>query len=91
LYLSVLIAFQAFSPGRIIPGIEFSPDKMLAARVFSYPDTQFHRLGPNFMKLPINCPYRAKVNNYQIDGHMCSDENNGSNTFNKLIEKEGID
>lgn len=66
----------AFSPGRIIPGIEFSPDKMLAARAFSYPDTQFHRLGPNFMKLPINCPYRAKVNNYQIDGHMCSDENN---------------
>lgn len=42
-------------------------------RIFSYPDTQFHRLGPNFMKLPVNCPFR--VNNTQLDGLMRFDGN----------------
>jgi len=82
----------AFSPSRIVPGIEFSPDKMLQGRLFSYPDTQFHRLGPNFMKLPINCPYRTTVNNTQKDGSMRSDDNQGGapmyhpNSFNGPIE-----
>ncbi|KAL3110110.1 hypothetical protein niasHT_015713 [Heterodera trifolii] len=66
---------SAFAPARIVPGIEFSPDKMLQGRLFSYPDTQFHRLGPNFMKLPINCPYRTRVRNTQIDGWACFDDN----------------
>uniref|UniRef100_A0A183BPA6 Catalase n=1 Tax=Globodera pallida TaxID=36090 RepID=A0A183BPA6_GLOPA len=66
---------SAFAPARIVPGIEFSPDKMLQGRLFSYPDTQFHRLGPNFMKLPINCPYRTRVRNTQIDGSACFDDN----------------
>ena len=65
----------AFAPSRVVPGVEFSPDKMLQGRLFSYPDTQFHRLGPNFMKLPINCPFRTHVRNYQVDGWHCSDEN----------------
>ncbi|MDD5934618.1 MAG: catalase, partial [Clostridiales bacterium] len=44
----------AFCPGNIVPGIEFSNDKMLQGRVFSYLDTQRYRIGPNFAQLPIN-------------------------------------
>lgn len=58
----------AFSPAHMIPGIEPSPDKMLQGRLFSYVDTHFHRLGTNYMQLPINCPYRTKVTNNQRDG-----------------------
>jgi len=60
----------AFSPAHVVPGIEFSPDKMLQGRLFSYVDTHFHRLGPNHNHLPINCPYRARAANYQRDGLM---------------------
>lgn len=83
---------SAFAPARVVPGIEFSPDKMLQGRLFAYPDTQFHRLGPNFMKLPINCPYRTRVNNTQIDGLMRFDSNQGGapvyfpDSFNGLKE-----
>lgn len=59
----------AFSPSALVPGIEPSEDKMLQGRLFSYPDTQRHRLGPNYMQIPINCPY-APVRNYQRDGLM---------------------
>jgi catalase len=78
----------AFAPAHVVPGIEFSPDKMLQGRLFAYSDTQFHRLGPNHMQLPINCPFRSRPHNYQRDGLMTLDENqNGSpayypNTFN---------
>src|SRR6185312_3982177 len=54
----------AFSPGNMVPGIEPSPDKMLQARLFSYPDTHRHRLGANYNQLPINCPYAARVRNH---------------------------
>lgn len=58
----------AFCPANIVPGIEFSDDPLLQGRVFSYSDTQRHRLGgPNFNELPINraiCPVR----NHQRDG-----------------------
>ncbi|MCS1350460.1 catalase [Mechercharimyces sp. CAU 1602] len=60
---------SAFSPNATVPGIEPSEDKLLQGRLFSYPDTQRHRLGANYLQLPINCPY-AKVNNYQVDGLM---------------------
>lgn len=50
----------AFSPSHMIPGIEASPDKMLQGRLFSYPDTQRHRLGENYLRLPVNCPYKSK-------------------------------
>jgi catalase len=51
-----------------VPGIELSNDKMLQGRLFSYPDTQRHRLGANFDHIPINCPYRTRIANYQRDG-----------------------
>jgi catalase len=49
------------------PGIEPSPDKMLLGRLFSYPDTHRHRIGPNFLQLSINQP-RVPVNSYNKDG-----------------------
>jgi len=68
---------SAFSPSHLVPGIEASPDPVLQGRLFSYPDTQRHRLGPNFQQIPINCPYMARVSNYQRDGVTFS-ENGGS-------------
>ncbi|CAI5441609.1 unnamed protein product [Caenorhabditis angaria] len=61
---------SAFCPAHVVPGIEFSPDKMLQGRIFSYTDTHFHRLGPNYIQLPVNCPYRARAHNTQRDGVM---------------------
>jgi catalase len=62
----------AFSPSHLVPGIEPSPDKMLQARLFSYPDTQRHRLGANYQSIPVNTPLESVsgVNNYQRDGPM---------------------
>ncbi|XP_006002068.1 catalase [Latimeria chalumnae] len=67
----------AFDPSNMPPGIEPSPDKMLQGRLFSYPDTHRHRLGANYLHLPVNCPYRARVANYQRDGPMCMFDNQG--------------
>ena len=68
----------AFSPSHFVPGIEPSMDKMLQGRLFSYPDTQRHRLGANYQQLPINCPYRARVQNAQRDGFAVVNNNFGS-------------
>lgn len=58
----------AFCPANIVPGIEFSDDPLLQGRVFSYLDTQRHRLGgPNFTEIPINRPV-CPVRNHQRDG-----------------------
>ncbi|PZM62897.1 catalase [Paenibacillus dendritiformis] len=59
----------AFSPSALVPGIEPSEDKLLQGRLFSYPDTQRHRLGPNYLQIPVNCPF-ARVRNHQRDGFM---------------------
>lgn len=63
----VQVEQAAFSPSNLVRGIGFSPDKMLLGRVFSYPDTQRHRLGANFEQLPPNRPV-ADVNNYSHQG-----------------------
>jgi catalase len=67
----------AFSPANFVPGVEPSPDKLLQGRLFSYPDTQRHRLGPNYALLPVNCPLHG-LSNYQRDGLMRTDANAGS-------------
>jgi catalase len=48
----------AFAPAHLVPGIEPSPDRMLQARLFSYTDTHRHRLGPNYLQIPINWSVR---------------------------------
>merc|ERR1719419_1356233 len=65
----------AFAPAHMIPGVEPSPDKMLQGRLFSYPDTHRHRLGTNYLQIPVNCPYKAKTRNYQRDGPQCVTDN----------------
>ncbi len=67
----------AFSPGNLVPGIAPSPDKMLQGRLFSYPDTHRHRLGPNYHLIPVNAARAAAVDNYQRDGAMRTDDNGG--------------
>ena len=69
---------SAFSPGNVVPGISFSPCKMLQARVFAYADAHRYRLGVNFERLPINCPRATEANNYQRDGAMRFDDNGGA-------------
>ncbi|MCF6776259.1 catalase [Thiotrichales bacterium 19X7-9] len=59
----------AFSPSNIVPGISFSPDKMLQARVFSYADAHRYRLGTHYEALPVNRP-KCPVHHYHKDGKM---------------------
>lgn len=59
----------AFSPGNLVPGIEASQDRILQGRLFSYQDTQRHRVGANFHRLPINAP-GCPFFNHQRDGTM---------------------
>lgn len=68
----------AFSPSHLVPGIEPSIDKMLQGRLFSYPDTHRHRLGVNYTQIPVNQPLGTKVANYQRDGFMTVNGNQGS-------------
>lgn len=66
---------SAFSPSNVVPGIGFSPDKMLQGRLFSYPDTQRYRLGVNYNSLPINRPHGIEVTNNYRNGNMRFDDN----------------
>ncbi|MBB5065509.1 catalase [Granulicella mallensis] len=66
----------AFAPTNIIPGIGFSPDKLLAGRLFSYGDAQRYRLGVNHDHIPVNAP-RCPVHSYHRDGAMRTDGNGG--------------
>ncbi len=66
----------AFNPANIVPGIGFSPDKMLQGRLFSYGDAQRYRLGVNHHLIPVNAP-RCPVHSYHRDGQMRTDGNYG--------------
>ena len=69
----------AFNPANVVPGIGFSPDKMLQGRLFSYGDAQRYRLGVNHHLIPVNSPKSAKnVNSFHRDGQMRTDGNQGS-------------
>src|SRR6201996_2069314 len=69
----------AFDPKNLVPGMGFSPDKMLQGRLISYPDAHRYRIGVNYNLLPINepkCPY----NTYNRDGSMRFGENGGKSS-----------
>ena len=68
---------SAFNPASVVPGIGFSPDKMLQGRLFSYGDAQRYRLGVNHQQIPVNAP-RCPVHSYHRDGAMRVDGNYGS-------------
>lgn len=67
---------SAFDPASIVPGIGFSPDKMLQGRLFAYADAQRHRLGVNANTIPVNAP-KCPHHNYHRDGMMRVDGNGG--------------
>ena len=63
----------AFEPSAIVPGIGFSPDKMLLGRTFAYSDTHRYRIGPNYLQLPVNRHRVDGAYTYQFDGPMAYD------------------
>ncbi len=67
----------AFNPASIVPGIGFSPDRMLQGRLFSYADAQRYRLGVNHHLIPVNAP-KVPVNAFHRDGQMRTDGNYGA-------------
>lgn len=67
----------AMNPANVVPGIGFSPDRMLQGRLFSYGDTQRYRLGVNHHQIPVNAP-RCPFHNYHRDGAMRVDGNSGN-------------
>jgi catalase len=67
----------AFEPKNIVPGMGYSPDKMLQARLISYPDAHRYRLGVNYDALPVNKP-QCPVHTYTRDGATRFDGNFGS-------------
>ena len=68
---------SAFNPANVVPGIGFSPDKMLQGRLFAYGDAQRYRLGVNHQQIPVNAP-RCPAHSYHRDGSMRVDGNHGS-------------
>lgn len=67
----------AFNPANVVPGIGFSPDKMLQGRLFSYGDAQRYRLGVNHHLIPVNKP-KCPFHSYHRDGQMRVDGNHGA-------------
>ncbi len=67
---------SAFNPTNIVPGIGFSPDKMLQGRLFSYGDAQRYRLGVNNYQIPVNAP-KCPYHSFHRDGAMRVDGNFG--------------
>lgn len=67
----------AFSPLNVVPGISYSPDKLLQGRLLIYDDAQHHRIGPNFKQLEINKPRGIEINNNcALGGNMQLDTRN---------------
>ncbi|PKH24399.1 catalase [Enterobacterales bacterium CwR94] len=67
----------AMSPANVVPGIGFSPDRMLQGRLFSYGDAHRYRLGVNHHQIPVNAP-KCPFHNYHRDGAMRIDGNSGN-------------
>lgn len=85
----------AFNPANVVPGIGFSPDRMLQGRLFAYGDAHRYRLGVNFEHIPVNesrCPFH----NYHRDGAMRTDENGGGsvnyepNSFDGPVDNRSL-
>ena len=71
---------SAFSPSNIVPGIGFSPDKMLQARIFAYADAHRYRVGTHYELLPVNRP-RSSIKTYHLDGTMRFDAPKGTDAY----------
>ncbi len=71
---------SSFSPSNIVPGIGFSPDKMLQGRIFAYADAHRYRVGTHYEALPVNRP-RCPVHHYHADGAMLFDAPNRGDAY----------
>ena len=71
---------SSFSPSNVVPGISWSPDKMLQARIFSYADAHRYRVGTHYEMLPVNRPI-VEVNTYHMDGSMNFSEPSASKAY----------
>lgn len=80
---------SAFSPGTLVPGIEASEDKLLQGRLFSYFDTQRHRVGPNFQQLPVNAA-KVDVNTNNQDGTMSMRKRTGDVNYQPSVQSTGF-
>jgi catalase len=82
----------SFNPAAIVPGISFSPDRMLQGRLFSYGDAARYRLGVNHHQIPVNAP-KCPFHSFHRDGAMRVDGNHGSllhyepNSYNEWQEQ----
>ncbi len=79
----------AFSPGTLVPGIEPSEDKLLQGRLFSYFDTQRHRLTGNFQQIPVNASKNA-VKTYNQDGFMSVREQTGDVNYQPSVSAPNV-
>ena len=77
-----------FSPANVVPGMGYSPDKMLQGRLFAYHDAHLHRLGTNHQHLPVNRP-RCPMHNQQRDGAMRFDGNGGAHANYANVHASG--
>ncbi|WP_345812913.1 catalase [Paraburkholderia sp. PREW-6R] len=84
----------AFTPANVVPGIGFSPDRLLQGRLFSYGDTQRYRLGINHHQIPVNASRVPNPHSFHRDGAMRTDGNLGStvnyepNRFGEFTQDE---
>jgi len=78
----------ALSPSNVVPGMGYSPDKMLQARLFAYHDAQLYRVGTNHQHLPVNAP-RCPFHNQQRDGAMAI-ANGGAAQNYAAVEAAGV-
>ncbi|CAH2267541.1 jg18559, partial [Pararge aegeria aegeria] len=78
----------AFCPGNLVPGIDGAPDKLFESRLLAYRDAHNYRLGANFNKIPVNCPFQVNALTYNRDGVPPVGDNEGGapnyypNSFN---------
>ena len=73
----------AFSPSNVVPGLGYSPDKMLQGRLFGYHDAQLYRVGTNHQHLPVNAP-RCPFHNHQRDGAMAIANGGAARNYQRL-------
>ncbi|MGO4380717.1 catalase [Pseudoduganella sp. RAF53_2] len=78
---------SAFTPAAVVPGIGFSPDRMLQARLFSYGDAARYRLGSNHHQIPVNAP-KCPFHSFHRDGAMRVDGNLGGTIAYQPNSKE---
>lgn len=79
----------AFAPSTLVPGIEPSEDKLLQGRLFSYADTQRHRLTGNFQQIPVNAP-KNTVTTYNKDGYMSMRTQTGDVNYQPSTNKPEV-